>query len=76
MVKKQNQVQVKETSQKKPLRLWLGIVILILQWLIRFVIPEIEPDALAIGVFGGILGGLAIMIWWAITPRPFSLETP
>lgn len=52
-------------APQKPLRLWPGVVIVIVQWLVRFVIPILMPDAIAIGVFGGIIGGLAIILWWA-----------
>jgi outer membrane protein assembly factor BamB len=53
------------------LRVWPGVVIVILQWLIRFVIPAIAPGGLAtqIGVFGGLIGGLAIIVWWAFFSR-------
>ena len=48
-------------TQKKPLRLWPGIVIIFLQWLIRFVIPNFvyEDIVTQIGILGGLLGGLA-----------------
>ncbi len=46
-----------------------GIVIVILQWVIRFAIPAVVPEAAVVGVFGGMLGGLAIMVWWACFSR-------
>lgn len=61
-------------AQKKPLRLWPGVVIVILQWLVRFVIPAIAPDAIVIAVFGGLLGGLAIIVWWAFLSRAPRFE--
>jgi outer membrane protein assembly factor BamB len=61
-------------TQKKPLRLWPGVVIVMLQWLVRFVIPVIAPDAIVIAVFGGLLGGLAIIIWWAFLSRAARFE--
>lgn len=61
------QVLSNEPSRRKSLRLWPGIVIVMLQWLIRFGIPIIVPSdgALMIAVYGGLLGGLAIALWWA-----------
>lgn len=61
-------------TQQKPLRLWPGVVIIILQWLFRFVIPAVSPDAINIGVFGGFLGGFAVAAWWAFFSRAPRLE--
>jgi outer membrane protein assembly factor BamB len=54
----------------RPLRIWPGVVIVILQWLVRFVIPVVVPDALFYAVIGGIFGGgLAIVLWWVFFSR-------
>ncbi|MEI8047090.1 MAG: PQQ-binding-like beta-propeller repeat protein [Bacteroidota bacterium] len=63
-------------NQLKPLRLWPGVVIVILQWLTRFVIPGFAQEDIVTqtGVFGGLLGGFAIVIWWAFFSRAPRLE--
>jgi len=58
----------------KPLRLWPGIVIVILQWILRFVIPAIFPDALILGIISGVLLGLGVIIWWAFFSRAPMFE--
>jgi outer membrane protein assembly factor BamB len=65
--------QTNELPHKKPLRLWPGVVIVILQWLARFVVPVFVPAAVAFGVLGGLFGGLAIILWWLFFSRaPWS----
>jgi outer membrane protein assembly factor BamB len=54
---------------RKPLRLWPGVVIVILQLLLRFVVPVVVPDALLVGVLAGPVGGLAILLWWLFFSR-------
>lgn len=58
-----------DKAQLKPLRLWLGIAIVVLQWSVRFILPLLFPDAIAIAVFGGIFFGLVFAIWWIFFSR-------
>jgi outer membrane protein assembly factor BamB len=60
--------------EQKRLRLWPGVVIVILQWLVRFVLPVFVPGATAYAFIGGLLGGLALVIWWAFFSRSNRLE--
>jgi len=63
-------------GSQKSLRLLPGVIIVIIQWLIRFGIPIIVPAdiVIQIGVFGGLLGGLAVIIWWAFFSRAPIIE--
>ena len=58
---------------RKPLRLWPGVVIVILQLLLRLVVPVFMPDALLVGLLGGLVAGLAVILWWLFLSRaPWS----
>lgn len=70
----ENQEKYKTQAHEKPLRLWPGVVIVLLQWLMRFVIPVFIPDVLAVGVFAGIFLGLAVLVWWAFFSRAPRFE--
>ncbi|HJY86582.1 MAG TPA: PQQ-binding-like beta-propeller repeat protein [Candidatus Acidoferrales bacterium] len=62
---------------RKPLRLWPGVVIVILLWLIRFGLPVVPPEILDLGivnttfyaVLAGPVGGVAIAVWWLFFSR-------
>ncbi|MDO8544531.1 MAG: PQQ-like beta-propeller repeat protein [Opitutaceae bacterium] len=60
---------INEPNGSRPLRLWPGVVIVALQWLVRFVVPLIVPDAGMFAVLGGIAGGLLILAWWLFFSR-------
>ena len=61
--------QTEKPTPKKPLRLWPGVLLVVLLWLVRFGVPVVVPDALQFGVMGGVFCGLAIVVWWAFFSR-------
>ena len=63
----------KPTSQK-PLRLWPGVVLALLQLLGMFVLPVVAPRALIIGMMGSVVAALAILAWWAFFSRAPRIE--
>lgn len=63
-----------EPSPRKPLRLWPGVVTVILLLLLRFVIPKIWPDMLMVGVLAELGGAVFIVVWWVFFSRAAWLE--
>jgi outer membrane protein assembly factor BamB len=61
-------------SARRALRLWPGVIAVILQWLMRFVVPIFWPDALAIAVLSEFAFALLIIIWWAFFSRAPIVE--
>ena len=69
-----NIAQTGEPALRKPLRLWPGVAIVILQWLARFGLPRVVPDAAIFGFLAVPLCGLALIVWWAFFSRSISVE--
>ncbi len=56
-------------TPRKPLRLWPGVFLGVLQCLTGFVLPMVLPDQGMVWFLGTFLGGLAIVVWWAFFSR-------
>ena len=65
MLRKRKEKISDELTQPKPLRLLPGIIIVVLQWLLRYALPAAVPDdtVMILGVAGGLFGGLAVVVW-------------
>ena len=71
----------KQSAAPQPLRLWPGIVLAIVVALVGYGLPLIAPNAEVFGVslafvsiIGGILGALAILVWWLFFSRASWLD--
>src|SRR3989442_15598770 len=65
--------QTDEPTPRKPLRLWPGVAAAVLLLLVRFVAPIVVPGTMMFGVMGGLVGALAIVVWWLFFSRaPWS----
>ena len=63
-------------STRTPLRLWPGVVLVFAQWLFWFGLSLFKTDALilslplvVVGMFAGMICGVAIVIWWLFFSR-------
>jgi len=54
---------------EKSIRLWPGVVLVVVQWVARFAVPAIAPDAMAYGLIGSLVCGIGVVIWWAFFSR-------
>ena len=68
--------QSNETAPNKPLRLWPGVVAVVLQWLAFYVAPMVMsgPSVGFIAMIGGLVGGLLVIVWWAFFSRAHRFE--
>src|SRR5579863_7457258 len=66
--------QADKPTPQKPLRVWPGVVAVVVQWLGFFVVPIIVPDALLYGMFGALACALVILAWWLFFSRAPQVE--
>ncbi len=65
---------VTNETTRAPLRLWPGVVIVALVWSAKLAVPVVAPDAVVLALLGGVVGGLAIWVWWGFFSRAPWLE--
>ncbi len=56
-------------AAKKPLRIWPGAILAILQVLLWFVVPRLLPDRELWGLLGTVVAAVAILLWWIFFSR-------
>ena len=66
--------QTVELTPQKSLRLWPGVIAVVLQWLAWFVLPAVVPEAAVFGMIGGLFAGLAVIVWWVFFSRALWSE--
>jgi len=76
MLKKRKEKLSDEPTQQKPLRLWPGVVAVVLLWLARFGLKIVVPgfEGFQLGMMGGLLGALAVVLWWVFFSRAPHFE--
>lgn len=62
--------QADAPTVKKPLRLWPGVAVVVLQWLLWFVVPFFAPPNIGIySMLGAVVCALALLVWWVFFSR-------
>jgi outer membrane protein assembly factor BamB len=65
--------QTEKPTGRKPLRLWPGVVLVILQWLAWLAGPIVGPEAGIYAALAALACGPAIVLWWVFFSRaPWS----
>ncbi len=66
--------QAGQPAARKPIRLWPGVVAVVLQWLLWFGGPKVAPEALLYFMGAGVLGAVVVLVWWLFFSRVPRLE--
>lgn len=53
----------------RSIRLWPAVVIVAIQWFLRFILPIIYPEGLLFSVMGSLACGPLLLIWWLFFSR-------
>ncbi len=61
--------QMDEATGRQPLRLWPGVALVVVQWLLWLGLPIIMPEQFVTAVIGGVILGLGVALWWLFFSR-------
>src|SRR6187455_1070776 len=51
------------------IRIWPGVVAVVLQSLLWFGVPIVAPDYAIVGILGAVVFGLVVIVWWLFFSR-------
>lgn len=66
--------QERGLNRGRPLRLWPGVAIAVVQCVVVFGIPAVMPDQMLYAMMGGLALSLAMLVWWVFFSRVHWLE--
>ena len=61
-------------TNRKPLRLWPGVIAVVIVWIGWFVMPRIGPEFFLPGLIVALVGIVATLVWWLFFSRASWLE--
>ena len=60
---------VGESSSNPPLRLWPGVLAVVVQWVLKLGVPIVAPAAAIFGMLGALALGIVVVLWWLFASR-------
>ena len=67
-------MNTEKTAPGKPIRLWPGVIAVVLQWLVMIGVPMVAPDQGGTAIVGGVVFGLVVVLWWLFFSRAPWME--
>jgi outer membrane protein assembly factor BamB len=74
-------MSTKVSPPRRPLRLWPGVVLVTVQWVLAVLLPAVAGDVevfslplVVIGIVGGMLCGVLVLLWWLLFSRAPWIE--
>ncbi len=67
-------MNLEQTAPRKPIRLWPGVIAVVLQWLVMVGLPIVAPDQGGPAIVGGVVFGLVVVLWWLFFSRAAWME--
>ncbi|MEM7050905.1 MAG: PQQ-binding-like beta-propeller repeat protein [Acidobacteriota bacterium] len=67
-------MSISQNRELPPLRLWPGVLLVAVQWVARYVVPRLIPEAMPFAVLGSLALGLAVVVWWLFFSRASRWE--
>lgn len=61
--------QTDKPTPRKPLRVWPGVALVVVQWLAWLVVPFFLPEYLLFAIMVTAICALAVILWWLIFSR-------
>lgn len=62
------------SALRRPLRLWPGVMIVVLQWLLWLGLPSVWPEGAMVSVLSAVGGGVLVAVWWLFLSRAAWVE--
>jgi outer membrane protein assembly factor BamB len=71
---RQTMTQINERTSSKPLRVWPGVLAVVLALLASVVLPLATPNGVIFAMLGALLAGVVVILWWLFFSRAPWLE--